>query len=48
MKADSSKFVLAESAMDASKHLPFFEVARMLVCFNHAARVIENANHGIM
>jgi hypothetical protein len=27
---------------------PLFEITIVLVCFDHVARVIENANHGIM
>jgi hypothetical protein len=26
----------------------FFELARVLVCFDHVASFIENANHGMM
>ena len=28
--------------------LPLFEIARVLVCFDHIASVIVNANHSIM
>jgi hypothetical protein len=28
--------------------LPLFELTRVLVCFDHIAHFIENANHGIM
>jgi hypothetical protein len=28
--------------------LGLFELARVLVCFNHVASIIVNANHGIM
>jgi len=27
---------------------PLFEIARVLVCFDHVARIIVNANDGIM
>ena len=27
---------------------PLSEIARVLVCFNHVARIIVNADHGIM
>jgi hypothetical protein len=27
---------------------PLFEIARELVCLDHAARVIANADHGIV
>jgi hypothetical protein len=30
------------------KASPLFEIARVLVCFDHAARFIVNANHSIM
>jgi hypothetical protein len=32
----------------AKKTSPLFELARVLVRFNHIASVIVNANHGIM
>ena len=28
--------------------LPVFELARVLVCFDHVARLIVNANHSAM
>ena len=28
--------------------LRFFELARVLVCFDHVARIIVNADHGII
>ena len=28
--------------------LRFFEIARVLVCFDHVARCIVNANHGVV
>jgi hypothetical protein len=27
--------------------LPLFEIALVLVCFNHVARIVVNANHSI-
>src|SRR5229473_427352 len=32
---------------DASKFSPLFEIARLLVCFDHVASFIVNANHGV-
>ena len=39
-------FVLLE--MRSAIRSPFFELARILVCFDHVARLIVNANHCIM
>jgi hypothetical protein len=33
---------------DASKNSPFFEIASVLMCLDHVARVIVNANHSIV
>jgi hypothetical protein len=35
-------------ARDASKTSPFFELACVLMRFNHVARFVVNANHSIM
>ena len=37
-----------KAAHAAHRFSPFFEIALVLVRFNHVARFIENANHGIM
>ncbi len=37
-----------KAAHAAHRFSPFFEIALVLVCFNHVARFIENADHGIM
>ena len=39
----------AESSRNGSKHaLPVFEIARVLVRFDHVARFIVNANHRVI
>jgi hypothetical protein len=37
-----------EDAMEVTASSPFFEIARVLVCLDHVARYIVNANHSIM
>jgi hypothetical protein len=37
-----------EDAMEVTASSPLFELSRVLVRFNHVARFIVNANHGIM
>jgi hypothetical protein len=37
-----------EDAMEGTASSPLFELSRVLVRFNHVARFIVNANHGIM
>ena len=37
-----------EDAMEVTARSPLFEIARLLVCFNHFASFIVNADHGIM
>jgi hypothetical protein len=34
--------------MVTSHALPLFEIARVLVRFNHVASYVVNANHGVM
>jgi hypothetical protein len=36
------------SSLNQRSALPFFELASVLVRFNHVARFIVNTNHGIM
>jgi hypothetical protein len=44
--AEASKPKLLDQRAASKKTSPLFEIARVLVCFNHAARFIVNANHG--
>ena len=37
-----------EDVMEVTASSPLFEVARMLVRFNHVASIIINANHSMM
>ena len=37
-----------EDAMEVTASSPLFEIARLLVRFDHLASIIVNANHGIM
>jgi len=49
MEAESWKVPFSrEVRSDASKNSPLFELARVLVRFDHVARFIANANHSIM
>jgi hypothetical protein len=37
-----------ELRRNTSKNSPFFEIARVLMRFNHVASFIVNANHGVV
>jgi hypothetical protein len=37
-----------ESRQIGREKLTLFEIARVLVCFDHVASIIVNANHSIM
>jgi hypothetical protein len=48
-KAESWKFISGRKCdVMRVKTLPLFELARALVRFDHAARVVVNADHSIM
>ena len=38
----------AESQRNGDRRLPLFEIARVLVRLDHAARLVVNTHHGIM
>ena len=39
---------IAIISLKTADALEFLKLARVLVCFDHVARLIVNANHGIM
>jgi len=39
---------MAATVCNVYLDLPLLEIARVLVCLDHVARIIENANHRIM
>jgi len=43
-----SSHYLGDGASTRHDRSPLFEIARVLVCLNHVARFIVNANHIVM
>jgi hypothetical protein len=46
--AEASKPKLLDQRAASKKTSPLFEIASLLLCFDHVASFIVNANHSIM